>query len=349
MSGFCDANGLLKSAYSLSSIVTRTGEISELSVTDDMSSFLFFQFQDKKFRFTDAVKLLGEGIEVEVLPGIYFGKAEKSSILKRLLYTLIRRKFFIIRNENKKDYFQICSELEEETKPAFHGGKIISTQLEFVNPQNVEQPENLGGGKCGGCKVYSYFSGIDLLGERDIDGYYFFSDKEVLEATKQEPFFLERCKHNGCFETYNRILEEGYSEKLEQRDQIKVTYKNARYSVGEGKHRVCTMKRFGYSQEIPMEVTRVEETRETSDVSSLFHKDYFSDIKHVLESCYNQYERIGIAADDVKRLLKDPHSNVLDYLKSSRYSSYQEIFDNYRKKRQDHFSPLLIEQEESSC
>ncbi len=222
-----------------------------------------------------------------------------------------------------RDYFQICSELEEK-RLEYHDGDIMSTQIEHVNLQNVEQPGNLGGGRCGGCPVYSYFNRLGVLGEYDINGYYFFRDEEAIEATRKKEFFLEKCRCSSCFQTYEKILKEGYSEELEMRDQIKVSYKNGKFFAGEGKHRVCVMRRFGYSDTIPMRVTRVSDG--LGDPRRIIDKQFFSDNKHVLETCYDVYERLGISSDDVRDLLKNPKATILDYLKRSKYS-YEEMLD----------------------
>lgn len=240
--------------------------------------------------------------------------------------TQFKKKLYILRNENLRDCFQICSKLEE-TRSEYHDGDIISTQIEYVNPQNVEQPGNLGGGRCGGCPVYSYFNRLGVLGEYDINGYYFFRDEEAIEATRKEEFFLDKCRYSNCFRTYEKILKEGYSEELEMRDQIRVSYKNGKYSAGEGKHRVCVMRRFGYSNIVPMRVTRISDS--SGNPRKIMDKQFFSDNKHVLESCYGVYKRIGISSDDVRDLLKKPKATIVDYLKRSKYS-YEEMLDHVR-------------------
>ena len=323
MRSLYDENGLIRPAYKLANIVVHKETAIELYIPEDMFHFLYFRFQNKKFRFLDISALLDEKVESEILPGIYLRSIEGKTIFKQLINRLFRKKLFLLRNENRRDSFQICSELEE-LKPEYYGGDIVSTLMEYVNPQNVEQPGNLGGGQCGGCAVYSYFKRLGLLGENDINGYYFFRAEEALEATRDEEFFLERCRHNACFKTYEKILKEGYSENLEARDQIKVTYRNGKYYADEGKHRVCTMRRFGYSKEVPMCVTRCNDS---SDDQRVLDKMYYSDSKPVLESCYNRYKRIGISSDDVRDLLKKPQATILDYLNKSKYS-YEEILNH---------------------
>lgn len=87
---------------------------------------------------------------------------------------------------------------------------------------------------------------------------------------------------------------------------------------------MCVMRRFGYSDTIPMRVTRVSDG--LGDPRRIIDKQFFSDNKHVLETCYDVYERLGISSDDVRDLLKNPKATILDYLKRSKYS-YEEMLD----------------------
>lgn len=323
MKGFYDQNGLLQSSYQLSNIVSLEGDEISLCIPEEVIPMLYFRFQSQKFRLRDITDSLDDESNHEIFPGIYIRSVESESKLKKWIHRFFKKKLYILRNENLRDYFQICSELEEK-RLEYHDGDIMSTQIEHVNPQNVEQPGNLGGGRCGGCPVYSYFNRLGVLGEYDINGYYFFRDEEAIEATRKEEFFLEKCRCSSCFQTYEKILKEGYSEELEMRDQIKVSYKNGKFFAGEGKHRVCVMRRFGYSDTIPMRVTRVSDG--LGDPRRIIDKQFFSDNKHVLETCYDVYERLGISSDDVRDLLKNPKATILDYLKRSKYS-YEEMLD----------------------
>jgi hypothetical protein len=319
MKGFYDQNGRLNIVYS------EGNEIS-LCIPEEIIPKLYFRFQSQKFKLRDITDSLDDESYNEIFPGIYMRSVKSESKLKRLIHKFLKKKLYMLRKENFRDFFKVCSELEE-TRSEYYDGDIISAQVEYVNPQNVEQPGNLGGGGCGGCPVYNYFNCIGVLGEHDINGYYFFRDEEAIEATRKEEFFLDKCRYSTCFQTYEKILKEGYSEELEIYDQIKVQYQNERYSAGEGKHRVCVMRRFGYSNEIPMRVTRVSGS--SGDPGGIMDKQFFSDNKHVLESCYGVYERLGISSDDVRDLLKNPKATIVDYLKRSKYS-YEEILDHAR-------------------
>lgn len=320
MRSIYNQKGTLKSACQLSNIITNNGNEIKLCIPEDAVPFLYFRFQTKKFKLRDITDSLINSYDNEIFPGIYLRKIEHKDTLKRLTNKMFQRKLYLVTNENKRDFFQVCSELEE-AEAEYHNGEIISTIMEKINPQSVEQPGNLGGGQCGGCPVYSYFNCLGILGEHDINGYYFFRDEEAIEATKKENYFIEMCKNSTCFNTYKKILNEGYSQILEERYQIKVSYRNGKYYADEGKHRVCVMRRFGYTEEIPMLVTRISESWGESRV---LYKRAFSDNKYVVQSCYGTYERLGISSEDVRELLKNPDATIVDYLKRSKYS-YEEM------------------------
>ena len=299
-----------------------------LNVPDEIIPFLFFSFQKTKFKFDDAIKKIEDTTEseVEILPGIFFAYAIDNAVLRNVFHFVFQQISYVIRNENRKDSFDIQSELERQTINASHSKNLISSSIEYLSPQLIEQPGNLGGGKCGGCNVRDYFMRIGLMEKMDYKGYFFFEERDLLIATREEIFFLdELCQENGCFTTYKKIIENGYI--MDDQDQIKVEYYRGKYSAEEGKHRICVMKRFGYDQEIPMLVTRLESTEliDNSDREDCFN-NYFGDMNYVLENCYTQYEKIGISSGDVRKLLKDPDATVLDYLRASRYS-YREIYD----------------------
>lgn len=327
MQGFFNKDCILKSKCNLSNIVSNIDDKTSLCIPKGFACFIYFRFQGKKFKLYDIEKSLKSEEDTEIFPGIYMRSTNRGNVLVRLMNIILQRKHFVIKNENRRDSFQICSEIEKTMLMSdYHSDEVIGTMMENVNPQNVEKPGHLGGGKCGGCAVHSYFNYLDILGEYDIDGYCFWGDEEAVEATKKEEFFLEMCRRSKCFYTYEKILKEGYDENIEMFDPIKVSYIDGKYHVGEGKHRVCAMRRFGYNKDIPMLVTRVGKSE--GEPRELDRK-YFSDNKHILESCYSLYERIGISSTDVKELLKNPYATVLDYLKRSKYT-FEEILINVK-------------------
>ena len=330
MKRYFDRNRNVLRKYRLSSIASESNGVLVMNVHDEMIYSLFFRFQGVKYRLCDAIKILEECAEdeVEIFPGIYFSYAIHNAYFRHELHFFFRKTRFIIRNENAKDSFEIKSEIERKMTISSRSGKSTNYQIENIDPQKVEQPVNLRGGECGGCGILNYFDYIGLDGEQQYNGYYFFSDAEILAATKNDTFFLEECCKNSGF--YKKILEEGYSSELSDYYQIKIEYCDGKYFAGEGKHRICVMKRFGYNKKVPMMVTNVELIEQEGNTCNEEHMEkYYGDMKQILDSCYSQYLKLGISQDNVRMLLKKPDATVLDYLNASGYS-YKEIRENYK-------------------
>lgn len=67
-------------------------------------------------------------------------------------------------------------------------------KVEMISPETVSFPLNLGGG-CGGCCVVSYFDHL-LTSE---GSYFIISVAEIVEQTRDEPYFIEICKNSECY------------------------------------------------------------------------------------------------------------------------------------------------------
>ena len=113
-------------------------------------------------------------------------------------------------------------------------------------------------------------------------------------------------------------MEDGYNTHLEERDQIKAEVKGDIYEVGEGKYRVCAMKRFGYDHKIPAGYVKYDFVTESHDM------------ERVLKDCYDRYRTLGIPDEVVRRNLRDPSATVMDYLNASCYS-YEEMYERRYK------------------
>lgn len=322
MTKFIDKNSKLYSRYEISKLIAKHNDQIILTVPHGFDSHIFFLFQGKRYSFQEALdRLASHNPKAEIFPGIYFENKSPLNIIEIIKKNIFKTDFYYIINENKKDKFNICSDLEEDSNITIIPTPETYTKLEYITPQLVEQPINLGGGKCGGCNVYSFFSAIGLFSFSDsiYDEYCFFSDKHVLEVTKNSNFFLNLCKHNKCMDTYNKIISEGFSATLASSDQINITYKNGKYFAEEGKHRICAMKRFGYDKDVPAVITRYLDN-DSDNPPFIFPLLYRGDMNSVMESCYKTYAKIGISEADVKRLLNTPQATVLDYLNASKYS-----------------------------
>ena len=120
MDSFYDSNGNLKARYLINNLISTNGDITSISVSDEMSRHLILRFQNKLFNLYSVAKLLVTNSEVELFPGIYFAKDEKRGCLRRIKKFLTNKSLYVIRNENKKDLFQISSDLKEKLEPAVH-------------------------------------------------------------------------------------------------------------------------------------------------------------------------------------------------------------------------------------
>ena len=108
MKGFYDQNGLLQSSYQLSNIVSLEGDEISLCIPEEVIPMLYFRFQSQKFRFRDITDSLDNESNHEIFPGIYIRSVESESKLKKWIHRFFKNKLYILRNENLRDYFQIC-------------------------------------------------------------------------------------------------------------------------------------------------------------------------------------------------------------------------------------------------
>lgn len=321
MNKFYLKDGRLKPKYLLKNLINKKNELWELKIPHNMEWCIDVCFQRCRFEIREAIsKLDNSGLcEVEFLPGIYIGYKYINTTIRTTIDMITRSRHYIIKVLNSKDCFTIESKLERRTDE-FKDAVESCSGIENLDPRIFKQPSLLGGGKCGGCPMLSYFSRLGLEGKTSIDGYYFWDLAELVEATKKEPFFLELCKTSKCYETYQSIVEDGYDAHLEERDQIKAEVKGGIYEVGEGKHRVCAMKRFGYDHRVPMRVTR------SAGIAKYDHVTESHDMERVLKDCYDRYRVLGIPDEVVRRCLSDPSATVMDYLNASCYS-YEEMYE----------------------
>lgn len=88
MKGFYDQNGILRSSYRLSSIVSLEGDEISLCIPEKVIPQLYFRFQSQKFRFRDITDSLDDESDNEIFPGIYIRSVESVSRLKRWIHSL---------------------------------------------------------------------------------------------------------------------------------------------------------------------------------------------------------------------------------------------------------------------
>lgn len=156
---FYDEDGDVQPRFKLENVCKKQGDIISVTGTDDFFPYLRIRFQGALFKFEEAINKLdkSEESEVEILPGIYFSKFQSKG-LRDYLKKLFGETVYLIRNENKKDRFFIESRLEPDEgglSPNYSYDASVPTMLD---PQIVEQPDELFGGSRTGCLVLHYFT-----------------------------------------------------------------------------------------------------------------------------------------------------------------------------------------------
>ena len=306
--------------------VIRDGdEIGLININGKDEYDLSIIFQGEKYMLKSAIELLEESNEeeVEIFPGIYIRK-EKGNLIQSLCNKISKANTYIIRNENHKDSIEICKLKMEEDAPKYN---VISKGEEYVNPQDVKWPINLGGGKCGGCMIYDYFT---RLGLENGDNYEFFDMRSQVSSTAGIQYFDDLCKRHKCYEYYQSIANEGYNVRKDwsgKEDHITIDCTNGIMSVGEGKHRICALKRFGYDKEIPMIVTRCTRTMGEKYMSPLFTTPYASKdkMKRIIAEFDDKCQKLGISRESARESLKLGESPA-EFLGRSKYT-YAELYD----------------------
>lgn len=240
-------------------------------------------------------------IPAEIFPGI-FVSVEKESGIKKVFRFLANQSQEIIIFDvlNVRDRFLIVDSKSEQ-----HLGENISEscmiKTESVLPNILQYPNNLGGGSCGGCPVVSYFRNIISTGQYEI-----ITDADVVEQTKSIPYFINLCKSSKCYGTYQSILNDGYRKDLQENQMIQIDVKEGKYFPQEGKHRVCAMKRYDYSEKIPARVTY---SSRRVDQQSYFPVLY-APTDRSLSEYYKCYEFYGLSRSEALDYLSNPDKSL---------------------------------------
>ena len=234
-----------------------------------------------------------DGLPKEIFPGVLVLLQEDKGI-KKIFRVLKGQEYrrVIFEVINKRDRFEIFSIDDKKTVKMGE----CRTVNEEIDLDIISYPDNLGGGKCGGCSVVPYFRGLEYLHE-----YHIISDSDIVEQTKNIPYFIELCKNSRCYSTYQKIVKEGYRDDLPEGDMIQIEVRDGEYIAVEGKHRVCAMKRHGYNEKVYSRVT-YSENYSTKDYYLLV--DY-SPSEHALNKYYECFEEYGIGRDEVLEYLSD--------------------------------------------
>ena len=225
------------------------------------------------------------GIKAEILEDKWFRKFVRILLRKETTYV----KFEILNKRDRFDFFEI----EEENY-----SNITECRIEYkwIELDDIVYPDNLGGGKCGGCPVARQFSKV-----LNSSGYTIITYPEIAEQTKDEPSSIEKCKQSNCYKNFQKIIEEEYREDLPRADMIRLEMRGNQYVPVEGKHRVCAMKRYGYSQKVYAEVS----CSQGNNISDDFMMVNYSPSEKSLEEYYNSFELCNINREEVICYLSD--------------------------------------------
>lgn len=235
---------------------------------------------------------------IEIFPGIFLSLEEErriEKIAKRFTKKDYRNVVFDV--QNMRDRFEIIDSKDECGE--FSSPKLI-TKVEEISPEKISYPNDLEGGECKECKVAYYFSELSLTGTYSI-----INDADVLEQTKFDPYFINMCKSSRCYQNYLKIEKEGYKTDLPESEMIQIDVEKGRFIPVEGKHRVCAMKRYDYTQRIPVRITYGED-RESGSYLMVSYSPLDNDLKKY----YKCYEKYGLSRDDVLNYLSDQSKSL---------------------------------------
>lgn len=253
-------------------------------------------FQDKGYKGHYIRMYISKNMDrlpIEIFPGVFISLQEDKGI-KKLFRVLEGQEYIHVNFEviNKRDRFEILSIEDKKTAKM---GKC-RTVTEEIDLDIISYPDNLGGGKCGGCSVVPYFRGLE-----NSYAYHIISDSDIVEQTKNIPYFIELCRNSRCHSTYQKVVKEGYRDDLPERDMIHIGVRDGVYIAEEGKHRICAMKRHGYNKKVYARVTYSEDFS-TKDFYLLVN---YSPSEHALKEYYKCFEMYGIGRDEVLQYLSD--------------------------------------------
>ena len=255
-------------------------------------------FQDKKYsgyEIPEYIRKYRDKLPLELFPGIMIsiqkdkGIKKFINIIKNVEYERVH--FDII---NKRDRFKI---IEDTNYPVEHE-QIQKNLIVEINAKEVLYPNDLGGGKCKGCPVVAYFGGLENSGPFSI-----ITQSEIVEQTKNMPYFIDMCKKSECYSTYQKIVEQGYKE-LKKSDMILIDEKYGAYIPQEGKHRICAMKRFDYDQNVKMIITHIKNINKGDAFAINKSLNSLPTIDEIT-NYYKCFEQYGINRDKVLEYLLD--------------------------------------------
>lgn len=266
------------------------------------------------------------GYEIEVLPSVYYKKKaflkkvvspHDITLLFQLLYNSLysRQKFNITINvRNIRDSFKIFRSNETLEENGYYSEPSCNKENKYLNPTDLPYPDTLGKG-AGRCVIWSLFSNLGMLDWND-EKYIILEHERMFEVSRYSKKLLDYCYNSShCGEIIKKMKQGKYEAKFETNndmydDDIKVEFRDGKYRLNEGKHRVCMAKRFDIKS-IPVEVTTVINNKGSFNQSryktNLYNKKL--NCEDILTECYNKYDKLGFTKKDVRKLNETVRDN----------------------------------------
>lgn len=243
------------------------------------------------FEVLDAMR---EG-SVEIFPGI-FATIRCRGLIERIFRNWREKECITFDVRNIRDRFEVISNSKSQLQQM--PLETLYVVEENVNPSEVEYPNALLGGKKCSCPISAYFHDLHICGE-----YKVISESEIVEKTRAIPVFAKMCFKSNCHKVLESIKNHGY--KYDPNDMIQIDEIDGIYIPIEGKHRICVMKRYGYSHKVPMRVTHSSRSSANS-----YSKVLCRPRRQYVIDYYKRCEEYGLNEDDMRMYLNDNTFNL---------------------------------------
>lgn len=350
-------------------VIKKEQENYVIRCTYEESSDIIVKFQNKKLFLSNIIDEYIDEMKskqrIEILPGVYIKIAAKlnfylslirhesshffSELIRYTILKIIPVKIFV-EVYNKKDKINICSNEKKEMQKDYYYEHDYKNYYDRISPKLLPYPDTLGGGG-GRCVIWSIFQDIGLLEVGCESAYEFYSLSQLLDMTSTNSKLLDKCKESrNCGYIIRKMLNDEYKgtwENNNKNDDITVQLEEGKYSLCEGKHRVCMAKRFGINN-IPVEVTEVFKKKKMYYNSNIFGCN--ADINRytcheIMEDFYSTLNRIGINKEDSHKLLIGDFIDIVEFIEeksgdniieiadkcySENMKKVQEVFNNFK-------------------
>ena len=185
----------------------------------------------------------------------------------------------------------------------------MSKEFRYINPNDLPYPNTLGKG-AGKCVIWSIFSNLNLY-STSYNLYSVMSAKDMFEMSSQNEKLLQCCCRSWlCGPIISKMKEGRYEAKFENqsendyRDDIFVSCRNGKYSLYEGKHRVCIAKRLNI--ELVPAIVEVYEYEKKELYKKMRKLESYNSKKctceNILAECIKIYTNLGLSVADIHEL-----------------------------------------------